>query len=351
MGNREPFGELHEQAKLRVLLVGGIYGFPERLGVIDTPETTLERGLREVGVCVRTQAHTWHVSAAQWDIVHVHHLAKQALVQALRCAGRRLVFTRHGITPVTGFRRAALELVLRRSDAVVALSRSEEAALRPQVPAGRLVCIPNGIEQDLWAYSVRQAPSVGTPWRILFVGQLVDVKGVDVLLESIAVLVGQYHLELRLVYQNDSLLAALRQQAATLSITHALTFLGFCTPAQLQAEYQNAHVLVLASRHEALPSVVTEAMLTGLPVVATDVGGIAEQLGGDGVVVEAGDPISLRHGIAGVLENYALATARAEQAARRARDRFTIEAMVRDHLELYRRVLAAPRRAIFAEQA
>jgi hypothetical protein len=80
-------------AELRVRLIGGIYGSPDRLGVVETAEKTVERGLRELGVSVATQAHTWRSRRGWWVIVHVHHLAKQALVQAIRCAGRGSVFT------------------------------------------------------------------------------------------------------------------------------------------------------------------------------------------------------------------------------------------------------------------
>jgi glycosyltransferase involved in cell wall biosynthesis len=311
---------------------------------VETPETTLERGLGALGVSVATQAHTWRTRRGSWDIVHVHHLAKQALVQAVRCAGRRLVFTRHGITPVTGIRSSALGLILRRSDAVVALSSAEESALRSRVPGDRLACIPNGIGQDLWPYSLRRAPTGGHPWRILFVGQLAPVKGVDVLLESIARLASRFDIELRLVYQNDFLLDALRQQVAALSITGATNFVGFRTPVQLRDEYRDAHVLVLPSRYEALPSVLTEAMLSGLPVVASDVGGIAEQIGDHGEVVPPGDAAGLSQGIANVILDYGTAVSRADRAAHRARDRFTIEAMVEAHVRLYQQVLSGQRR-------
>jgi glycosyltransferase involved in cell wall biosynthesis len=335
-------------ADLRVLLIGGIYGFPDRLGVVETPETTLERGLGELGVSVTTQAHNWQIRRGSWDIVHVHHLAKQALVQAVRCAGRRLVFTRHGITPVTGIRSSALGLVLRRSDAVIALSSAEEFALRSRVPGDRLACIPNGIRQQQWPYSLHEPPTAGHPWRMLFVGQLAPVKGVEVLLESVASLIGRFDIELRLVYQTDSLLDALRQRAAALSITGALTFVGFRTPVQLRDEYRDAHVLVLPSRHEALPSVVTEAMLSGLPVVASDVGGIAEQIGDHGEIVPPGDAAALSQAIANVFSDYGTAVSRADQAAQGARDRFSIEAMVEAHVRLYQNVLSGQRRRMFA---
>jgi glycosyltransferase involved in cell wall biosynthesis len=107
-------------------------------------------------------------------------------------------------------------------------------------------------------------------------------------------------------------------------------------------------VLVLPSRYEALPSVLTEAMLSGLPVVASDVGGIAEQIGDHGEVVPPGDAAGLSQGIANVILDYGTAVSRADRAAHRARDRFTIEAMVEAHVRLYQNVLSGQRRRMFA---
>ncbi|MBZ5740615.1 glycosyltransferase family 4 protein [Nocardioides mangrovi] len=65
------------------------------------------------------------------------------------------------------------------------------------------------------------------------------------------------------------------------------------TPERLAATYAEADLLVLASRAETYGMVVTEALARGLPVVATDVGGVREALGDGGVLVPADDPPAL----------------------------------------------------------
>jgi glycosyltransferase involved in cell wall biosynthesis len=110
--------------------------------------------------------------------------------------------------------------------------------------------------------------------------------------------------------------------------------------------YQRADVFVLPSAGEALPSVVTEAMLCGTPVVATDVGGVREQLHGYGLCVQPGRPDELAAAIACVLDHYKQFAAQSEPASAYARQRFTIDAMVDRHLELYADLLdkKGPRR-------
>ncbi|CUR55306.1 Group 1 glycosyl transferase protein [metagenome] len=72
---------------------------------------------------------------------------------------------------------------------------------------------------------------------------------------------------------------ALRRQAARSGIADRVTFLGPRTGADLQRAYAGSDVLVSASRGETFGMVVTEALAHGLPVIATEVGGLAEALG------------------------------------------------------------------------
>ena len=84
-----------------------------------------------------------------------------------------------------------------------------------------------------------------------------------------------------------------------------------------------------------MPSVVTEAMLCGTPVVATEVGGVREQLGGFGVLVPPGNAEALAQGITRMLDSYESFAAQGEAMSRSAQERFSIQTMVEKHIELY----------------
>jgi glycosyltransferase involved in cell wall biosynthesis len=90
-----------------------------------------------------------------------------------------------------------------------------------------------------------------------------------------------------------------RRQAREMGIGDRVRFTGPQTGAELAAAYAAGDVFVLASRAETYGMVVTEALARGLPVVATDVGGLPEALGRDadgnrpGLLVPPGDPAAL----------------------------------------------------------
>ena len=91
---------------------------------------------------------------------------------------------------------------------------------------------------------------------------------------------------------------------------------------------------MLSSLGENMPLAVLEALCCGLPVAATDVGGVPEAVGADGALVPAGDAEALAAAIESVLDDYGRFD-RAE-IARRAAARWSFDAVGRIWDEIYR---------------
>jgi glycosyltransferase involved in cell wall biosynthesis len=103
-----------------------------------------------------------------------------------------------------------------------------------------------------------------------------------------------------------------------------------------------AGVFVLSSRSEGLPISVLEAMAAGLPVVASDVGGLREQVvdGETGLLVPAGDPERLADALRSLLDDAPRRAAMGAAGRARAEELFDLPRFRAAHLDLYRRGLA-----------
>jgi len=115
------------------------------------------------------------------------------------------------------------------------------------------------------------------------------------------------------------------------------------TQADIAARLSRATLLVLPCRVDAdgamdnLPTVVMEAMASSLPVVSTDVGGVAEMVrdGETGLLVSQNDPVATAEAIARLLDDVELARSFGREGRKRAKEIFSIEKNVRTLREIF----------------
>ncbi len=336
---------------MNICLVGGIFDRPEavRSKQLVTPETVLLEGFRKAGVRVHAVGHAGFQPSDEYDVVHVHHFGRAALKMAASGTRAHTVFTGHNGMIATGWERSRLrrytfQYVVDRSDAIVALSRAEARYFGGVTRPDKVHVIPNGIPADVFRATgdLAKRPDT-TRYDLLYVGQLIECKGVGVLLDAMPRLRRARDVRLRLVYHNAELEAALRQQARELGVAEHVQFVGIRGPRELAEEYHRADALVLPSFAECLPSVVTEALLCGTPVVAAAVCGVPEQVGPHGLTVPPGDAEALADAIERVLAERPRWQARAGQMRAYAAETFRPETMVAQHLALYRALLERSR--------
>ncbi len=193
--------------------------------------------------------------------------------------------------------RAREGAVLTAAAAVVGTSawtRRRLLELYPLQPGRVHVAEPGVDEADL-------APGTDTAGALLCVAAVISRKGHDVLLDALATLTDlTWHCVcVGSLDRDPAFVADLRRRADDSGLTDRVSWPGPRTGPDLDHSYAAADLTVLASRDEPYGMVVTEALARGLPVVATDVGGVPEALGHGrdgtrpGLLVPPGDPAAL----------------------------------------------------------
>jgi glycosyltransferase involved in cell wall biosynthesis len=176
--------------------------------------------------------------------------------------------------------------------------------------------------------------------RLLYVGSLESRKGLDVLLKALKlVLQSKPKTVLTVIGGGNS--TPYQQLCARLQVTRNVQFLGFRPAEEIANHHLENQLFVLPSGNENSPNTLTEAMVSGMPVIASDVGGIPSLVehGQTGWLIPPRNPGELAKAIVYLLES-PKERARLGQAARTvARDRHLPERVAAQTVEAYQEIL------------
>jgi glycosyltransferase involved in cell wall biosynthesis len=335
---------------VRVVLTGGVFDDAMGAFALSAPENVLAGFLRELGHDVLGISSGRQLPpAVAGDVFHANHFGIAAYELALSGL-RPFVFTSHNPFLVSDFpveesrlEHALRGMTLRAADAVVALAAREADILSERfgVPRERFEVIPNGL--DLSLYGPGEERPADSPVEFLAVGQLVPYKGHRFLFEALAD-VELPDWRLTLVSHQHSQRAALEEHARGLGIADRLTIVGPYGTAELVEAYRACDVFVQPSLAECFPVTVLEAMACGAVVVATDVGGVREEVGEAGLVVPPGDADALARALERVAGSADERRRRRADALALVARRYDGRAVARQHADLYARLAAGRRR-------
>lgn len=233
-----------------------------------------------------------------------------------------------------GFAYLALErAALRRTELALFESAYAERTFRGKIgAAARMRVVHNGVAAGEFD---AVAPDPGAT-DLVFVGELRLLKGVDVLIDAIAILGASGRTVSATIVGAGPEGNAFAARAADLP---AVRFAG-AMPAR-QA-FSHGRIVVAPSRFESLPYVVLEAAAAGLPLIATAVGGIPEILGPQASrLVPPGDAAMLARAIAAALDDPAAERAAARALQARVRAHFSVDTMTDQVIAAYREAIDA----------
>jgi glycogen(starch) synthase len=210
--------------------------------------------------------------------------------------------------------RHTLRLLLAKADAVTACSHAvlNEAQAWAGIELGsRGTVVYNGVDVDELQSEVRHSGSVRAIPKpfILGIGRHVEQKGFDVLIKAFSALVLDPAFDWDLVVAGDGPVhEALVKQARELALGDRVHFVGRADRQEAVALFQGAAAFALPSRHEPFGIVNLEAMAAGIPVVASEVGGVPEFVidGSSGLLVPPDDPAALAAAIRRLFDSPAL---------------------------------------------
>jgi glycosyltransferase involved in cell wall biosynthesis len=203
----------------------------------------------------------------------------------------------------------------------------------------RTVLLPIGVDISRFQPPATP-PGDGAPWRLLQVASLNRVKDQHTLLTACARLLAAGIDATIEIAGEDTLGGLLQSEAARLGIAERVVFHGPLPSASLAALYQRAHLFALSSRHEGGPVVALEAAASGVPIVGTAVGYVADWAGERAVAVPPHEPALLADAIASLIA----APARRARLALSARDwvlRHDADWTASEHDRLYHELASA----------
>ena len=226
-----------------------------------------------------------------------------------------------------------------QADAVVANSHALRELAQPVMSKKPIRVVTNAIEGDAFYPAAVNGHKKTALLRILTVARLIHRKGIQDLLHAMTFLKEEpVHLTIQ---GTGSQQEQLEQLALDLGIYDRVTFAGFCVREQLPEVYQEADVFVMPSLSESFSMAVLEAMASGLPIVASQVGGMSECVahGVNGLLVRPQDPQTLAAAIRSLLHDAPLRHQMGKRSVEKAREQFSWQRVTSEYLSIYEQII------------
>lgn len=301
---------------------------------------------RHIGLSDVTAARAVAQAAAAHDadVVHGHGAKGGAYARLTNGRAAIRVYTPHGgslhyrpHSPLGLIYLNLERLLMPRTELFLFESAYGQNVFQAQIgtpPSGASHVVHNGVADSEFVPVEPDADATD----LVFIGELRALKGVDVLIEAVAVLAKAGQIVTATIVGDGPDAQAFRDLAASRGLTRQVRFVG-ALPAR--TAFAQGRIVVVPSRAESLPYIVLEAAAAGCPIVATAVGGIAEIFGPDAdKLIPPSQPRALAEAIGAVLSNVQQACADAQRLRARVRAGFSVSTMTDQILAAYGEALS-----------
>jgi len=295
---------------------------------------------------------------SDYDIIHTHNEHSFAAMAAARISKKKnipLIVTCHGQlrfgNPLYDsierlYNKSIGRSVFEKSDVIVALSSSDRDYISSfGIDEDKIIVIPNAIDpSDLERYrlksdeleSFREWYNLSDKRVVLFVGQIIQRKGISYLLKSIPQILRKSKEETSFVFvgKGDALKDSLCL-AQELEIEGNVIFTGAVSARDLVAFYQISDLFVLPSLSEGLPTSILEAMYFGIPVVSTDIPGVRDHFSEFALLVSPRDEDALADAVHTLLTDRDLAKSLSRKGKALVASQYTWDRVTREYEMIY----------------
>ncbi len=282
------------------------------------------------------------------DVVHMHTPAFGGQARfglAARAAGAVPLVTVHQIMPNQLSRRGRVTNRLAQRvlfGPIVAVSKDvrQMLATHAGLDARPISVIPNGVDEPAEDHTTRDEGTTRESLQIGYFGRLSHEKGVDLLIDALAVVSESGRGFTALIVGDGPERSQLQAQVERLGLTERVRFMGF--QSNVDTFMRSVDIVAHTPRYEGFGLVVLEAMARGVPVVVSPApGGIPEMVvsGETGLVTNGMSAHAIANGLAEVIDNADLRAAMGAAGFQRWKRLFTAERMACRTAEVYERTL------------
>ena len=288
----------------------------------------------------------------RFDLIHAHWLIPQGLVSALSLLIMRqknpLLCTSHGgdLYALRGKVLQRLKLwIMDKSAALTVVSGAMKSMVVDMgIVSDKVEVIPMGV--DLKGLFTPDPSVLRKTDELLFVGRLVDVKGLEILLEAMPKVLAKYPSMRLTIAGAGPLERKLRELAGELNITDKVDFLGMAPQSKLPSLYQQATLAVFpfvvtkSGIQEGFGLVVVEAMGCACPVIAGDLPAMNDTIknGENGLLFPSGNTQALADAIIKLLDDPVLRARLAGEGRKSVVQKFDWEVIAGKYAQIFERL-------------
>jgi len=236
----------------------------------------------------------------RYDVIHTHYwLSGIVGLRTRKKLKIPWIHSLHTVEMLKGVKKDHLRIkvedeIIKSCDLIMSPTYKEAFSIREKYPQVRIITIPHGVDIQ------RFTPSLDGHSKLLYVGRIDPIKGLDLLIDSLRLLKRDIKLDIIGGPSKDkNNLKSIKSYAENLPVN----FIGPVKHEELNRYYKEASILVVPSYYESFGLVALEAMASARPVIGFEDTGLAETVGADAGILVKRNEQNLAQAISYLIEN------------------------------------------------